>query len=198
MNWQHALSYTDIITAIIDLCIPAFIVWQVYRLGVRLSSPGSRRSLSLPIAVLSFFALRALQELHDAPSIMLGGDVFEVVIDILSIISLVVILLNVRKVVEAGLRALNEAGFREAEYRRAKRDYSQIVRHRMNNPLTIIKGAAITLQAGAVTDESTRDKLCEVIITTVGEMGEITLEPERRDALEYELDAMPDLPPRDS
>lgn len=64
-----------------------------------------------------------------------------------------------------------------AEYRRALLDYTQLVRHRIANPLTAITGGIETLLARDL-DAPTRTALLEAMLQMADELGRIALHPE--------------------
>ncbi len=64
-----------------------------------------------------------------------------------------------------------------AEYRRALLDYTQLVRHRIANPLTAITGGIETLLARDL-DAPTRTALLETMLRMAEELSSIALHPE--------------------
>ncbi len=179
------LRYTDLIAAVINFAIAVGVVWQVRRL----------RSVGLPPvvwALAAFFLLRTFSRLNQQEGIPpLNNVTLEITLDIVTDAILIYLLLNVGKIARALLATFDEANFRAGEYDRALRHYTQIVRHRMMNPLTVITGSAQTLKTGAVSDPDVHSSLCDVILRMAEEVERTTLEPERRDARERELDAIP-------
>ncbi len=178
-------EYVDLIAATINFAIAVGVVWQVRRL----------RRFGLPPvvwAVAAFFLLRTFTRLNQQEGVPpLNNVTLEITLDVLTDLILVYMLLNIGKITRALLATFDEANFRAAEYDRALRHYTQIVRHRMMNPLTVIKGAAQTLKTGAVRDTTVHSSLCDVILRMADEVEQTTLQPERRDAREHELDAVP-------
>jgi signal transduction histidine kinase len=178
---QH---YVDIIGAIFNFVIVGAIIIQV-------------RILRLPFtrtvgAAVMFFIVRGLSRWYDQPDIWpTQNDNLELGLDLFSIALLAYILLNVPRICRTLFAAVDEGRFRAREYDRALHHYTQVVRHRILNPITVVKGSAQTLRTGAVRDPSIHEQLCDVIIDMASEMERITLRPERRDALEHDLDALP-------
>ncbi len=113
-----------------------------------------------------------------------------VVLEMLGTLVIIVMLVNARRIAGVIARVVDEARLRADEYERARRDYTQVVRHRINNPLTILKGAAQTLDATSL-DDATRHELRLAIIEAAERLESISLEPTRGGAEEYELDAIP-------
>lgn len=178
--------YSDLAAAIIDFTIAAVVILQVRQLRI----VRFRNNLLVSLVVV-FFVLRGVQRLNDVPGIFLNNNHrIESFTDILAIILLVYILASVSKLVAAVLATYDESQYRAIEYQRARKHYEQVVRHRMFNPLAVIKGSAQTLEAGTVTDAAIHQQLCQAIIDMAHEIEYVTLEPEPRDALEEELDAV--------
>ena len=178
-------QYADLVAAIIDFAIAAVVLSQVQRL----------RTLGVPPVIwgfLAFFLVRAVSGLNEQAGVPPYENAqLELVLDVASVAILIYLLANVGKLTRALLATLREADFRAAEYNRAFRDYTQIVRHRVMNPLTVVQGSAQTLKTGAVSDPEVHTELCDVIIQMAEEIKHTTLEPERRDALERDFDAVP-------
>lgn len=64
-----------------------------------------------------------------------------------------------------------------AEYRRALLDYTQLVRHRIANPLTAVTGGLTTLLERQL-DEETQRLLLETMLEQAHELGRVALHPE--------------------
>jgi PAS domain S-box-containing protein len=96
-----------------------------------------------------------------------------------------------RMIAEAA-RRMSEAEFDSAEYRRALQHYTQLVRHRIANPLQVIFGVAQTLRGLPDLDPPQRDELLRAIEQAALDVGRETIFlPERQGAEESELDARP-------
>jgi hypothetical protein len=61
----------------------------------------------------------------------------------------------------------------------------------MLNPLAIIVGTLQTLRDGTPLESRTRAELCDSALAAAHELESLSLHPERRDALEHDLDAIP-------
>jgi signal transduction histidine kinase len=95
--------------------------------------------------LMGFFFLRAADRFYVA----FEGEeplAFSLLVDGLAVLLLSLLLVGIRKMVR-GLQAVeDEAAFREAEYERALTDYRRLMRHRIANPLTVLRGCIQTLR----------------------------------------------------
>jgi signal transduction histidine kinase len=123
-----------------------------------------------------------------------GGAMSRVmVLELLGTVAIVLMLIRASQIGRAIAFTVDEARYRADEYARARRDYTQVVRHRIANPLTVIKGAAQTLD-GAAMDEATRHALRLSIISAAEQLEAISLEPTRGGPEERDLDAVAHVP----
>ncbi len=183
---MELLKYTDLLAAILNMGILIAITAMARRHGLWRSP--------IAIAVMSYFALRVLSRLNDAPDVFFRDHAeLELVLDVLSVLVLAYLLSQAGSIGRLLQAMFDEARYRAEEYDRAQRHYTQVVRHRVLNPVTIIKGAAQTLKADVVRDDAIRDQLCDAIMSAADEIEHVSLQPERRDGLEHELDAVPRL-----
>lgn len=185
---ESPFDYADLVLAALNAAVVGVIAFQMRRLGIRLSGP--------TVALLAFFALRVASRLIEAPQLHLHSTgTLEQIVDMLSILIVVYLLTLTRRFVHA-IRIQQEiARSRADEYERARLHYTQAVRHRTMNPLTIVSGVLWTFRDGPALDEETRHELCDSALTAAGELVEVFLEPERRDQLEHELDPQPRFDP---
>jgi signal transduction histidine kinase len=86
---------------------------------------------------------------------------------------------------------LAEATSDSEEYQRALYHYTQLVRHRMANPLHIIGGAAATLQAQPELDSLERNALLAEIYKQTKVLERVCLEPKVMHPSETGLEPMP-------
>ena len=86
---------------------------------------------------------------------------------------------------------LAEATSDSEEYQRALYHYTQLVRHRMANPLHIIGGAAATLQARPTMPEAERANLVNEIYRQTKILERVCLEPKIMHTNENGLDPRP-------
>ena len=178
------LDNADLLLAALDAIVVVALAIQLRRLGIRVSGPAG--------ALLVFFTLRVAANLVDAPQIPPAPNSdLDQVIDALSIAALLYLLTQTRRLVESFRVEQDHARLRATEYERARRHYTQVVRHRVLNPLTIITGTLQTLRDGPTLDASTRTGLCDAALAASHEIEGLTLDPARRDELEHDLDAIP-------
>jgi signal transduction histidine kinase len=79
-----------------------------------------------------------------------------------------------------------------AEYDRARRDYEQLMRHRIANPLTVVSGGIATLRAhGEHLDAATRKLLLDDITAALGRLELVETMPTAQSVEEFALDAVP-------
>ena len=144
------------------------------------------------VVLCIYFTLRAAKRALDfvQGNVPVGPDLW---LDLVLLPVAILLLLSARRMTAGFAAAHDEAEYRRREYERARRDYQQLVRHRLFNPLTVIRGAAITLQAG-VPDDRTRDALLDAIREAADAIQHTTLEPEQQGGEEQSLDAIPRVP----
>lgn len=177
-------DYSDLLLAAVNAVIVIALAVQLGRLGIRVTGPAG--------ALLVYFTLRGAARLADAPQIPpRDNSVIGQVIDGLSLLAALYLLTQTRRLVDTFRVAQNHARLHAIEYERARHHYMQIVRHRMMNPLTIITGTLQTLRDGPPLQPQMRVELCDSALTAAGELTDLSLAPERRDELEYELNAIP-------
>jgi signal transduction histidine kinase len=142
---------------------------------------------------IGFFAIDALVAINRSEVLWQRSESFAkaTVLDALALVVLVAVLVQSRTIVRGAAATVDLARLRAADYERARRDYTQVVRHRMMNPLTVIEGAARTLEAETKLDPGLRRDLLKTIIDSALVLKETTLEPEKRDSLERGLTAVP-------
>lgn len=89
--------------------------------------------------------------------------------------------------------ALMEAARRDSqEYQRAIYHYTQLVRHRMANPLQTISGMALTLRDQRDLDPQLRHQMIEAIYEQAQALERICLEPQIVNDAERELRPRPE------
>jgi signal transduction histidine kinase len=178
------LDYTDLLLAALNAGIAIVVALQLRQVGIRLAGPAG--------ALLLYFTLRAAGRVVDAPQLPpTPNSTLSQVIDALSILAALYLLTQTRRLVNAFRYEQDHARLRVEEYERARRHYTQVVRHRMLNPLTVITGTLQTLRDGPTLESDTRIALCDSALAAADELESVSLHPERRDALEHDLDAIP-------
>jgi signal transduction histidine kinase len=178
-----ALVVTGLSAAVLNLAVALFVAVEASRLRI-----GFAR---LVLLLVLFFAARAVERLTEPEAPWGHSQLLDLVIDIALLVLLLALVVNARRFVLAT---------REAdEYTRAMRHYEQVVRHRMMNPLTAIRGGAQTLLADEQLDRDVRQRVLTTILDASQTLEEISLRPERRGSEEHELHALPwpDRRPRD-
>jgi signal transduction histidine kinase len=171
----------------VDGAIELLMVFVVL-VGVR-SRVGRLGPLAWLVAVYFLFESaisfgRVLFE-HDADLVR----AYEMVLELVGTVVIVLMLARASHIGRALAFTVDEARYRAREYDRARRDYTQVVRHRIANPLTVIQGAAQTLDAAEL-DEATRHALRVSIIAAAQQLEAISLEPTRGGVEERDLDAI--------
>ena len=86
---------------------------------------------------------------------------------------------------------LAEATSDSDEYQRALYHYTQLVRHRMANPLQIISGMARTLASMPDLPDADRVPMLNAILSAAQVLEKICLEPKIMHASEHELEPAP-------
>lgn len=89
------------------------------------------------------------------------------------------------------LLVVEEARYNAREYERARRDYEQLVRHRIANPLAVVQGVALTLLDHPELPADTRRSLITSLVAASEELVDVSLEPQQRSVEEHELHAVP-------
>jgi signal transduction histidine kinase len=180
-------DHSPIISAldgVVELTVAVVIV-----LGVR-----ARLGRVAPLAwlVVSYFAIEALISFNRVFVLSdRDGTLSRVVIlEVVGTAIILLILANASRIASAIAFVVDEARYRAAEYERARYDYTQVVRHRIANPLTVIKGASQTLDIGELSEEM-RHALRLAIFEAAQQLEAISLEPTRQGDEEHEFDAVP-------
>ncbi len=183
MSFESAL---DIVLAVLNFVAAAYLILRVRRLAGHLTIATT--------ALGAFFALRGVSRLFEARGVAIVTDERIVTaIELLLVAALISVLATLEPVVRGLVAREDAARLRAEEYERARRHYTQVVRHRMMNPLTTIKGGAQTLLVDRAVDPITQARILDAMIEACEELEHVSLEPERRDELERELDAVPNL-----
>ena len=157
--------------------------------GLRLGRYG--RAYPWLAALTVFFALRGVTRIYAS----FAGDVPEALalpVDFLLLAVLVLLIVGVDRT-GRGLRlAENEAHYREEEYRRALTDYRRLARHRLANPLSVIRGGVIALKTLDL-GPAERRQLLDSIEQESERLEKVALEPEPDGPEEQRLRPRPEL-----
>jgi signal transduction histidine kinase len=127
-------------------------------------------------ALMVFFALRGTQRVYAA---FTDGNeqVFGVVGDLLLLVVLTLLVVGLERTVRGLRYSADVAAARAEEYERALRDYRRLARHRLANPLAVVRGGAATLRELEL-DEAQRAEIVRAIEEAALELEQITLQPE--------------------
>lgn len=113
-----------------------------------------------------------------------------VVLDVLVLVTLIVLVVATERLRHGLAREHAGAERAQAEYSRALLDYTQLVRHRIANPLTAVIGGAQTLLELEVS-EPTRRRLLEAMLDSARQLERVALHPERVSQEEFSLQPSP-------
>ena len=181
------IAYANFATGLAELAMVVLILWESRALG--------RNRPKLLWGLCAFFAIDAVIPITRSELLWHRTEHFGIAttLDIAVLAILVIVIANARKLTHAAMATVSLARFRADEYDRARHDYTQVVRHRVMNPVTVILGAAETLRCGAIKNDELAQSLLAAIIESAQVIQDEALVPERRDHLERDLDAMPHL-----
>ena len=112
------------------------------------------------------------------------------VLEVVVLLVLVSLVVGATKIGRALERRIDEAEHAQNEYGRALLDYTQLVRHRIANPLTAVKGGIQTLLAIDLA-EPVRRNLLESMLVSATELERVALHPKRVSAEERDLRPTP-------
>jgi signal transduction histidine kinase len=142
-------------------------------------------------ALTAFFALRGLMRIYAA---FAGGapEMLALPVDVLLLVALVLLIAGVDRTARGLTLAVNEAHYREEEYRRALIDYRRLARHRLANPLTAIRGGVAVLRTLPL-ESSERQAILESIDRESRRLERIALDPKPETPEERNLNPKPRL-----
>lgn len=150
------------------------------------------RELPWLVPLIAYFSVRALKRVLEIIDGKLHESAIDFFIDFILAGTLIALLLNSDNMIR-GFQAIRDlASYRAAEYERAHRQYTQLVRHRIANPLTVILGSVQTLQQKQTSPEIEQELLAN-ITTAALEIQDVSLAPQTQSDEERELDAIPNL-----
>ena len=182
MGWL--LDDTDLLLAAAYAFLAIALVFQLRRARVPFGSTG--------LALVLFFTLRAVDRAMDSPQLSPEPNRYlDQAIDLVSLLVILFLATRARRIVDAMRVRLDQADYRVEEYERARHHYTQVVSHRVRNPVTVIRGTLITLRDDVEMDARTRTALCDAALAATDVIEHVSLEPAPLDELEHELDAVP-------
>jgi len=155
---------------------------------------GFGRAFPWLAALMVFFAVRGSQRVHAAFSDE-GEQIFGLAGDALLLLVLVLLLLGLDRTVRALRFSLDEAAARASEYERALADYRRLARHRLANPLAVVRGGVTTLRELELELEpAQRDEILRTIEEAALDLERVALDPQPRGPEERDLRPRPSRP----
>jgi signal transduction histidine kinase len=176
-------------SAALSLVIGALQLALAFVVGLRLGRYG--RAFPWLAALTVFFGLRGVTRIYAS----FAGDVPETLalpVDFLLLAVLILLIVGVDRTGRGLMLAENEAHYREEEYRRALADYRRLARHRLANPLSVIRGGVIALKTLDLAPAD-RQELLDSIERESERLEKVALEPEPESAEERKLRPRPEL-----
>lgn len=114
------------------------------------------------------------------------------VLDLVGMIVLGLAIWDMDRVARSVRREIAASRAEAAEYDRARRDYEQLMRHRIANPLTVVSGGIETLRTyGERLDAGTRALLLDDISEALARLDLVEVTPTPVSVEEHCLDAVP-------
>ncbi len=164
-----------------------------------LALPSLRRAPSWqPLAgwsFVAFVAVDAVMAVQRAGLPLLprwhGWMVIGTTLNLVAAALLAVVFVHAVRRSRVALLIVEQARHNAREYERARRDYEQLVRHRIGNPLAVVQGIAVTLDDHPDLPAATRAALVTSLVHAAEELVDVSLEPEQRSPEEHELHAVP-------
>jgi signal transduction histidine kinase len=142
-------------------------------------------------ALTLFFGIRGAMRVYAS----FAGEAPEAValpVDLLLLAALVLLIVGIERTGRGLVLAENEALYREQEYRRALADYRRLARHRLANPLSVIRGGVIALKTLELPTVE-RAELLDSMEAECERLEHVALEPEPAGPEERRLRPQPDL-----
>jgi signal transduction histidine kinase len=163
--------------------------------GRRIGLPHPRYALALAAFLglhgLGHVLLVANHQLHVLPR---GIDMaLALTFDVAAAGMLAYLLWSAYRVAARVTSSIDEATMRAEEYERARRDYVALMRHRIANPLTVLRGGAQTMLSLDQLPTATRHELLEAMLEAASSLESASADAELRDDTERELRPAPSL-----
>ena len=89
--------------------------------------------------------------------------------------------------------SLDEAAARASEYERALADYRRLARHRLANPLAVVRGGVTTLRELEL-EPAQRDEILRTVEEAALDLERVALDPQPRSPEEGDLRPRPSRP----
>jgi signal transduction histidine kinase len=179
-------------TALLSLVIGVLELALALLVGFRLG--GHIRAFPWLAALMVFFGLRAAMRIYGAFAAR-GAEELALPIDLVLIAALILLIVGIERTGRGLVLAENEALYREEEYRRALTDYRRLARHRLANPLSVIRGGVIALKSLELS-EADRAQLLDSMEQECERLEHVALEPHPNGPEERWLKPVPDLATR--
>jgi signal transduction histidine kinase len=178
-------------TELLSLAVGVLELALALVVGIRLGA--YVRTFPWLAALIVFFGLRAAMRIYSAFAEQ-RAETLALPIDVLLIAALILLIAGIERTGRGLVLAENEAQYREQEYRRALADYRRLARHRLANPLSVIRGGVIALKTLDLSEDERR-KLLESMAAESERLEKVALEPEPVGAEERRLRPRPNLRP---
>jgi signal transduction histidine kinase len=143
-------------------------------------------------ALMAFFLVRAADRYYVA---FMGDEplAFSLLVDGLAVLLLTLLIFGIRRMVRGLLAVENEAAIKEAEYERALVDYRRLMRHRIANPLTALRGSIQLLKDLPDLSHEERAILIDSVLEAVERLEHVALNPSPLGKEEASLEGRPRL-----
>ena len=142
-------------------------------------------------ALTLFFGIRGAMRVYAA----VAGEAPEAIalpVDLLLLAALCLLIVGIERTGRGLVLAENHAHDREREYQRALTDYRRLARHRLANPLSVIRGGVMALRTLELTPAE-REELLASIEQESERLEKVALEPETAGPEERQLRPRPNL-----
>jgi signal transduction histidine kinase len=173
----------SLVIGVLQLALAALAIPHLGRFG---------RAFPWLAALSAFFVVRGATRVADAFGDT-GSSALQLASDLLLVGMLVLLVAGLRRTVRGLKLAQEEAQVRKAEYGRALRDYNSLVRHRLANPITAIRGAVATLRDVPALESTQRDELLAMMEREARRLEEVALDPAVRSREERGLRPRPEV-----
>lgn len=182
---HKAAVYIPLALGLVQIGIVGFVIGEVLRLGVSFTR--------LACLLVLLFAVDGFEGVMRAPVLrgMRYHTVLEMALDVAAVLILIGVLLHSRGAVRAVLASLQVAAHHTREYERALHDYTQVMRHRIMNPVAVIRLAALALRDDAIQSSTARQHLIDIVIESTRRIEEMSFDPKVEGEEEEMLHAIP-------